>query len=116
MLAINVLGRGLSGRVQQIEYVTEAGTFTDAKDHIRTSLKFVNSDGTFSSLLSTLFYVDPVVDGKTGEVTGFVAYGGGWGHGVGLAQTGAVGMAEKGATYDEILKHYYPGIDLETRW
>jgi stage II sporulation protein D len=45
---------------------------------------------------------------------GFEAFGGGWGHGVGLCQTGAVGMAEKGATYDEILKHYYQGIDLAT--
>ncbi|HEX6057573.1 MAG TPA: SpoIID/LytB domain-containing protein [Gemmatimonadaceae bacterium] len=116
VLAINVLERGKSGRVQRIEYVTEAGTFYDAKDHIRTSLKFVNASGTLSSLLSTLFYIDPVVDKATGEVSGFVAYGGGWGHGVGLAQTGAVGMAEKGATYEEILKHYYTGIDLETRY
>jgi stage II sporulation protein D len=31
---------------------------------------------------------------------------------VGLGQTGAVGMADKGASYDAILKHYYQGIDL----
>ena len=116
VLAINVTERGKSGRVQRIEYVTEAGTFTDTKDHIRTSLKFVNANGTMSSLLSTLFYIDPVTDKQTGEVAGFVAYGGGWGHGVGLAQTGAVGMAEKGKTYEEILKYYYTGIDLEKRW
>jgi SpoIID/LytB domain protein len=42
-------------------------------------------------------------------------YGGGFGHGVGLSQTGAVGMAEKGHAYDEILKHYYQGIEL-TKW
>ena len=41
-------------------------------------------------------------------------YGGGFGHGVGLSQTGAVGMAEKGATFEEILKHYYQGIELTT--
>lgn len=116
VLAINVTERGKSGRVQRIEYVTEAGTFVDTKDRIRTSLKFFDADGDMNSLLSTLFYVDPVVDKSTGEVTGFAAYGGGWGHGVGLAQTGAVGMAEKGATYEEILKYYYTGIDLETRW
>ena len=116
VLAINVTDRGKSGRVQRIEYVTEAGTFVDTKDHVRTSLKFFDASGTMSSLLSTLFYIDPVVEPSTGEVTGFVAYGGGWGHGVGLAQTGAVGMAEKGATFEEILKYYYTGIDLETRW
>src|SRR5207247_1017262 len=35
-----------------------------------------------------------------------------WGHGVGLCQNGAVGMALAGQTYDRILKHYYTGIDI----
>src|SRR4029079_15806837 len=30
-----------------------------------------------------------------------------WGHGVGLSARGAVGMANAGTTYDQILKHYY---------
>ena len=112
VLAINVTERSNSGRVMRIEYVTEAGTFVDTKDHVRTSLKYINASGGMSSLLSTLFLIEPVVDHRTGEVTGFQAFGGGWGHGVGLCQTGAVGMAEKGATYREILAHYYQGIDL----
>jgi len=115
VLAINVLERSNSGRVKLIEYVTEAGTFYDTKDRIRTSLKYVSANGTMNSLLSTLFIIEPVIDRRTGEVTGFEAFGGGWGHGVGLCQTGAAGMAEKGATYDEILHHYYQGIDL-TAW
>jgi len=115
VLAINVTERGPSGRALTIEYVTEAGTFTDTRDHIRTSLKFINASGAQQSLLSTLFYIEPVTDRRTGEVDGFVVYGGGFGHGVGLSQTGAVGMAEKGRTYDEILKHYYQGIEL-TKW
>jgi stage II sporulation protein D len=110
---INVLERGPSGRVLLIEYVTDAGTYTSAKDAIRSSLRFVNDSGTLSSLLSTLFYIEPVIDRKTKEVTGFVAWGGGWGHGVGLSQTGAVGMAEKKATFEEILTHYYQGITLD---
>ena len=110
---INVLERGPSGRVLLIEYVTDAGTYTSTKDLIRSSLRFVNDSGTLSSLLSTLFYIEPVTDRRTKAVTGFVAWGGGWGHGVGLSQTGAVGMAEKKATFEEILKHYYQGITLE---
>lgn len=31
----------------------------------------------------------------------------GYGHGVGMSQYGALGMAKKGYTYEEILKHYY---------
>jgi len=115
VLAIDVTERGPSGRVTAISYVTEAGTFTDTRDHIRTSLKFINASGAQQSLLSTLFFIEPVTDRRTGEVEGFVAYGGGFGHGVGLSQTGAVGMAEKGHGYEEILKHYYQGIEL-TRW
>ena len=112
VLAIETPERGPSGRVLRIEYVTEAGVFVDTKDRIRSSLKYINASGTPTSLLSTLFFIEPVVDRQTGEVTGFKAYGGGWGHGVGMSQTGAVGMAEKGHTYEQILKHYYRGIDL----
>ncbi len=36
----------------------------------------------------------------------------GWGHGVGMSQAGAVFMAKRGANYQEILSHYYPGTQL----
>jgi len=36
----------------------------------------------------------------------------GYGHGVGMSQWGANGMAEKGSTYDKILKHYYTGVEM----
>lgn len=39
--------------------------------------------------------------------------GKGWGHGVGLSQWGARGMAEAGFKYDEILTHYFPGTQVE---
>lgn len=38
--------------------------------------------------------------------------GRGWGHGVGLCQNGAFGLARSGMTYDAILRHYYTGVDL----
>ena len=38
--------------------------------------------------------------------------GGGYGHGVGMSQWGARGMAENGFTYDKILHHYFTGIEL----
>lgn len=44
--------------------------------------------------------------------TSFVFRGSGWGHGIGLSQWGARGMAEAGHTYTEILLHYYRGIML----
>ncbi len=42
----------------------------------------------------------------------YIIDGGGYGHGVGMSQWGARGMAENGFTYDQILKHYYTGIEL----
>ena len=42
----------------------------------------------------------------------FVFTGRGFGHGVGMSQWGAQGMALAGASYEEILKHYYTGISL----
>lgn len=113
ILALNALERGPSGRILDLEIVTENGTHHVYKDTIRTAMKFVNASGTYSSLMSTLVYFEPVVEPATKEITGFVAYGGGWGHGAGLSQTGAAGMAEKKATYDEILSHYYQGAVLE---
>jgi SpoIID/LytB domain protein len=49
--------------------------------------------------------------GPQGE-TEFVFLGRGWGHGVGLCQNGAYGMALAGARFDQILRHYYSGIDI----
>lgn len=115
VLAIEVPARANSGRALRMEFVTETGTYAENKDRIRSALKWYSASGALNSLYSTLVYVEPVVDNKTKEIIGFEAWGGGWGHGVGLSQTGAVGMAEKGYTYDEILKHYYQGIALETR-
>ena len=37
----------------------------------------------------------------------------GYGHGVGLSQTGADAMAKTGATADQIIKHYYTGVEIE---
>lgn len=43
----------------------------------------------------------------------YVFTGEGWGHGVGLSQYGAKGMAEAGFDYEEILTHYYTGTHIE---
>ncbi|MDR4505920.1 MAG: SpoIID/LytB domain-containing protein [Candidatus Scalindua sp.] len=57
------------------------------------------------TLLSTAF-----ASKEEGDL--FVFCGKGWGHGVGLCQYGMEEMAESGFQWFDILKHYYPGIDL----
>lgn len=49
------------------------------------------------------------------EETTFTFSGGGWGHGIGMSQYGAKGYANKGWTYDRILKHFYQGTRIETK-
>ena len=64
-------------------------------------------------LLSSAFIVEPY--GSAGNVpAGFTLHGAGWGHGVGLCQIGAAGMAEQGKTCEEILSHYFRGAQLTT--
>lgn len=50
--------------------------------------------------------------GEVSEKESFTFEGRGNGHGIGLSQYGAKGMAEAGFTYDQILAHYYPGTTL----
>lgn len=119
--AINVVSRSSSGRVFELQIVTEKrGTLIARKDAVRTTLRYVTYSSTgamvLNSLRSTLVHVEPISDPKTKAIVGWEAWGGGWGHGVGMSQAGAVGMAEKGRTYQEILGHYYQGVVLEKRW
>ena len=60
----------------------------------------------------SLFSYD-VERNAAGTVVGATFFGRGWGHGVGMCQVGAYGMALAGATYEEILKKYYSGIALQ---
>ena len=62
-------------------------------------------------LRDTLFVLEKKFD-ETGELSHIIFTGRGWGHGVGLCQVGAFGMARAGADYREILKKYYKGIKI----
>lgn len=48
-----------------------------------------------------------------GNLLGVYLKGTAWGHGVGMCQVGAYGMAMKGATFRDILTHYYTGVTIE---
>ncbi|MFP4697693.1 MAG: SpoIID/LytB domain-containing protein [Eubacteriales bacterium] len=52
----------------------------------------------------------PTIKGNMNEFT-FV--GQGWGHGIGMSQSGAKGMANKDYTYDEIIEYYYSGVNVQ---
>jgi peptidoglycan hydrolase-like amidase len=60
---------------------------------------------------SSLFVLDTEY-GPDGRPALFLFHGGGWGHGVGLCQAGAMGRAERGRSYVDILAAYYRGIEI----
>jgi SpoIID/LytB domain protein len=65
----------------------------------------------FGGLRSSMFIVEVFHDAQ-GRPSRFVFYGGGWGHGVGMCQAGACGMARRGKTCEEILSHYFQGARI----
>ena len=98
---------GVSGRV--VELAVLGGR--DREEVVLKGLKVRWGLG----LRENLFVIDRETDAK-GAVERFVFTGKGWGHGVGLCQVGAFGMARAGSRYEDILKHYYTGITLQTAY
>lgn len=96
---VEVLERGESGRAKRARITTDGETLVLTGLEIRFAL----------GLPETLFNV---VGGKTAAGTVFTFYGRGWGHGVGLCQNGAFGMAIAGHGYRAILSRYYPGTSV----
>lgn len=100
---IEVLERGRSGRAKLVRVRGSRGSNT-----IRGELTIRRA---FGNLRSSMFVVRPVVDGQ-GRVSAFRFIGGGWGHGVGMCQTGAIGMAKAQKTFKQILTHYYSQAEV----
>ncbi len=64
------------------------------------------------NLRSSVFKIETKFNQRNLPVE-FIFYGGGFGHGRGLCQSGVKGMALKGYNYLEILKHYYPDAEIK---
>ena len=102
LIDIEPTRRGVSGRVVEVRLKGSRGEFFLRGFRIRTAF----------GIRENLFTVDRV-RGNDGKVEAFIFSGKGWGHGVGLCQVGSYGMAVRGKKYDEILRHYYSGIELK---
>jgi peptidoglycan hydrolase-like amidase len=96
--------RGVSGRLIEAEFVGEKGS-------LRVSPELAIRQVLDPPLKSAVFVVDAV--GVQDDPKQFVIRGAGWGHGVGMCQTGAIGMANRGNDFREILGHYYPNAKIE---
>ncbi|HEY9232868.1 MAG TPA: hypothetical protein VIS78_12000, partial [Blastocatellia bacterium] len=91
-----------SSRVIEIEVAGSEGTARMRGPQWRSVL----------GLKENLFVVDREFDSR-GRVMAFVFTGRGWGHGVGMCQVGAYGLARDGYSYTQILQKYYTGVRVQ---
>jgi SpoIID/LytB domain protein len=98
LIDIKVIKRGQSGRIKVAMFVFE-------KDSLRVEGELNIRQLWNPSLRSSCFIVD-----RDGEM--FILHGAGWGHGVGMCQSGAIAQAKYGATFRQILKHYYQEANI----
>lgn len=107
---IKVDKRGVSGKVVELEIVTDKKTYHIYKELVIRRVFQKNS----VSLPSANVVFENLYDANK-KLNKVVAYGGGFGHGVGMSQFGAGFMATSlHKPFDKILKRYYTGITIST--
>ncbi|MBC7542612.1 MAG: SpoIID/LytB domain-containing protein [Candidatus Sericytochromatia bacterium] len=106
VIELTSIGRTPIGRVKTLQAKGTGGTATFEASKLRFAI----------GLHSTFFNVGKAgaqAHGLAGTGAYFQFAGRGWGHGLGMSQWGARGMADKGFTYKQILSHFYPGSLLQ---
>ncbi len=108
---IRIMERGPSARIKYLflEGIDESGSQTE---------QMIKSEYGIRQMFSTSFLYSSAFVIKNAETLkdddSVILKGVGWGHGVGLCQMGALGMALDNIDYKEILAHYYPGTTFTT--
>jgi len=97
---VNVKRVGYSRRPVELEIIGSNGVKTLKGGKIRSALR----------LKEQLFVINKRYSGS--QVASYTFTGRGWGHGVGMCQYGAFGLAKMGVKFDEIIKHYYSGVEV----
>lgn len=107
---LKVLERGKSGKIMKLQIQTDEDNYTVEKELVIRRL--LTSNG--KALPSANVFFEHEYN-ENGDLIYIKAYGGGFGHGVGMSQYGAGYMATKlKMPYEKILQHYYTGISLST--
>jgi stage II sporulation protein D len=102
---IVVIGQRDCGEFSRLTRIKLVGT-TGKTDTLRAEDLRLAIDPTGRKIKSTICHIVPWGDGWA-----FLA-GRGWGHGVGMCQCGAEGLARLGRSADEILRYYYSGCEI----
>jgi len=92
----------------RVQEMTVVGTGRDGSS-IKKSIANADRVRAALGLKSALFTMDKTYDGNN-RISGVQIYGSGFGHGLGMSQFGAKGMADQGYSYREILHFYYTDV------
>lgn len=106
ILDLKPLKRGKSGALTKLYIKGDKGSDTVGFDTMRNIL---------GKIRSNVIKWEYRRDAK-GYIKDIYIYGAGWGHGVGMCQRGANGMAEHDKAYNEILYHYFPGSYIKRKY
>lgn len=93
---------------------------TSSDDKKIDEVHILGADGNTAASSGSLYVTDGkeqyeyIASGEadSGDPNTFTFHGQGWGHGIGMSQYGAKGMAENGFTYEQILTHYFTGTAI----
>lgn len=111
ILELKAVKRGDSGKIIELEIITDKKIYKVYKELVIRRLLTKNG----KALPSANVVFENIKD-DYGNLTSIKAYGGGFGHGVGMSQFGAGFMgSELHKNYENILQHYYSGIALATK-
>ncbi|MCD8378178.1 MAG: SpoIID/LytB domain-containing protein [Candidatus Gastranaerophilales bacterium] len=109
--SIKVTERGESGKIIFMEIETDKNVYKIGKELVIRRL--FTKDGKALPGANVVFKYETDDDGNWSDIT---AYGGGFGHGSGMSQYGAMYMARDcKMSFEMILKHYYSGICIGTK-
>ncbi len=104
LITLKALKRGPSGRIIRMAFIGEHDTLLTTSE---LSTRMIWKP----PLKSSCFYFDTSENPDQGSK--YILKGAGWGHGVGMCQSGAVGMAQHGKMFMEILNHYFPTAEIK---
>ncbi|MBP3888924.1 MAG: SpoIID/LytB domain-containing protein [Cellulosilyticum sp.] len=124
LCALEVLQRGEGGNIMSLALQFEEGKavveteylirslFASNKEQDLTVVRNNQSTVSQMTLLPSAFFTIEQSKDESGKLSELTLLGGGNGHGVGLSQDGAKGMAERGYSYKDILMHYYNECEI----
>jgi stage II sporulation protein D len=104
---LTLTNTGPSGR-RSLRLDADGRSYDLRADSVRWVLRTPAGAGLNSSRIDEL---DATLE--NGDVASLSIRGGGWGHGIGMCQVGAMGRARAGQTYRQILQAYYTGTRIE---